>query len=615
MKKTGLLILVLACAHPIMAQWTWQIPQPQGNNPNAIYVHDYKSGYRSGDDTPVITRLEGVGAGERFLEMADGEYNEILSGFNNGEVTYKPGAAPIHVQIVNPLEVIQGVYFVKFVDPTPADTLSIDTRWILMNASGDTLATADYPISQINEQYIPGLGISILIGQSDDAGDQVDPTNGTIGYSITYADPEKSQWLSFIPDDAGNVPFTNFIQTELPEYPNYIFDPDRAYSTFAPWVPFILTDTDQDEPLENPFGWNLTPGWMDPAGIAIQESRFDGKLQSLNNIDIILTSDTSKWSRCVVVETANIYYTGTASPSLGLYTEGNKKNLQPRSRPSVGKYDADLDGFPDPDGAIDDIGDPLKGMGWFPGYAVDVETGNRLNIFFGENSIYSGFVAEALGLSDIAYDMIWNPGKRIILDGPQLTPLEAFAGGQQYVYVTRSEYDSCESLRKDLNRTNVVIKARALARITWCAIPLTVDDPAIDLLPLNDGLIPNDVTVKLRVDNPYQLKEGNGQYNDYPTYRFTLEGTTSIEETVSRKSNIMLYPNAATNKITIEAKSAMPGETIIHIYGSNGTLALKGKFQNQAKMEMDVSSLVPGMYFVEIRTQGRIDVQKLIIQK
>ena len=29
-----------------------------------------------------------------------------------------------------------------------------------------------------------------------------------------------------------------------------------------------------------------------------------------------------------------------------------------------------------------------KGMGWFPGYAIDVETGQRLNIFFGENSVF-----------------------------------------------------------------------------------------------------------------------------------------------------------------------------------------------------------------------------------
>jgi len=26
------------------------------------------------------------------------------------------------------------------------------------------------------------------------------------------------------------------------------------------------------------------------------------------------------------------------------------------------------------------------GMGWFPGYAIDVETGERLNIMFGEDS-------------------------------------------------------------------------------------------------------------------------------------------------------------------------------------------------------------------------------------
>ena len=564
---------------------------------------------------PIITRLEGVGAGANFLELADGEYDKILAHTTHGEVIYKPGAAPIRVQVVNPLEVKNGTYIITFVDPTPSDTLSLDTKWILLNANGDTLAIADQPISQLHEQVIANLGISVTIGQTDDAGDQKDPSNGTIGYSLTYSDPNKPQWLSFIPDDFGNVPYTNFIQTEFPFYSNYELDSSRAYSTFAPWVPFILTDTDQNEPAENPAGWNITPGWLEPAGEAIQGPQFGGTLQSLNNIDIILTSDTSKWSRCVVVETGNYYYTG--EPWLGLHTEGNKKNLQPRSRLSVGKYDADNDGYPDPDGALDEIGNPLTGMGWFPGYAVDLETGERLNIFFGENSAYTDRIAEQtvadlLGLGHEAYDMLWNPGKQIILTN-DLTPLEFYAGGQQYVYVARTKYDSCRQFRKDLDRAGL-IKARALAKVTWCAIAVTADDPNVNLLPINQGLIPNDVAIKLRVDNPYQLETGNGQFNDHPSYRFKLEGTTSVEESVGKETSFLLYPNPAVKTITIEPKAAWKGETNIYIFNSDGTLILRKSFGQGEKMDLDVHTLTSGMYFVEIRNESGRETRKIVIE-
>lgn len=49
-------------------------------------------------------------------------------------------------------------------------------------------------------------------------------------------------------------------------------------------------------------------------------------------------------------------------------------NFVMKKNPSVGKYDANGDGVADPDG-------DGTGMGWFPGYAIDVESGRRLNLF------------------------------------------------------------------------------------------------------------------------------------------------------------------------------------------------------------------------------------------
>ena len=60
-------------------------------------------------------------------------------------------------------------------------------------------------------------------------------------------------------------------------------------------------------------------------------------------------------------------------------------------------------------------------MGWFPGYAINLETGERLNIMFGENSWL---------VADNGRDMKWNPSSRIYDASGQ-----PVFGGQHYVYI------------------------------------------------------------------------------------------------------------------------------------------------------------------------------------
>jgi len=551
---------------------------------------------------PIITRLEGVGAGENFLELDTSMYQLILNNATGGEVIYRPGAGPVRIQVFNPLIVQDGKYIIEFVDPAPTstDSLSPGTGWKIYNINDPSKTYVnDKPLAQLNEQLISELGISVLIGQSDDAGDRKDESNGTIGYSVTYRDPSKPAWVTFIPDDiSGGAPILNFIQTELPDYPNFLLDPTQAYSTFAPWVPYVLVDYLQDEPAENPLmpPWNLTPAWLDPGNGFISSSQLGSTLQKLNNVDIILTSDTTKWSRCVVVETGNLYFTDP-NYGVGLSTEGNKKSFQLRGKPSVSKHDNDFDGYPDPDGS------GTTGMGWFPGYAVDVETGDRVNIFFGENSVYDEAIGGVLGVGNIAHDMIWNPGKQTVVGlgngGQGIVPLNLFMGGQQYVYVTRTKYDACEYLRNKLDKSGLT-KAQAVAGITWCAMPLTIpDDPTINLLPLNDGLIPNDVTIKLRVDNPYQKAIGTGLYNGYPTYQFELKGVTALDITEEQipdalaKINVVPNPYLAyseyetssfDNRVKI---TNLPAQCVVTIY------SLDGRFIRQFTRNEEALQLSP----------------------
>ncbi|MCB9272062.1 MAG: hypothetical protein H6561_21230 [Lewinellaceae bacterium] len=72
----------------------------------------------------------------------------------------------------------------------------------------------------------------------------------------------------------------------------------------------------------------------------------------------------------------------------------------------------------DGDGLADPTDGDGVGMGWFPGYVIDVESGKRLNVFFGENSYYDGryFPDDFDNGKPTGGDMMWNPTSQVFLD-------------------------------------------------------------------------------------------------------------------------------------------------------------------------------------------------------
>ena len=137
-------------------------------------------------------------------------------------------------------------------------------------------------------------------------------------------------------------------------------------------------------------------------------------LSNLPSVRIVFTADTSKWTRCPVIEQCDDY----------TQSEGNARRFSARRHASVnkeGKTCADL-------GIAADTADPSNpayvcenGMGWFPGYAINVTTGERLNIMFGEDSRY---------VQHNGADMMWNP------DGTMIEGTGNYViGGRHYIYV------------------------------------------------------------------------------------------------------------------------------------------------------------------------------------
>ena len=488
---------------------------------------------------PVITRLAGNGNNGTRLAISDEMRQQIFAGSNDGTITYEPNAAPIKVKIYNPFEVPDARFELTLVDEdTGNDELEVPTYWQLTNLTTGEQIVSERSIDQLNEQTLAEYGFSITVHQQAEPGDTSVQSNGAQRNAIIHLEENAEPWFSTIADEAPSTFYRSefdFIRTD-PIYNDEIgLDPRQQFtqSSSSAFYPYSLA---YFRPDARPY---ITPAWIDDRNDIV---RLRNPLADLNNVDVILTSDESQWSRCVVVETATRYYYDTIT-GLGILTEGNAHHFQLRQAASVGKLDANGDGLPDPDG--DGIG-----MSWFPGYAVDVETGDRLNIFFGENSTYNGMLAStfyhtpAMGAKQIGNDMIWNPSDQQWLrtEVPAGNIYDAIAGGQHFIYVTKQPYDECAFIRTQLQD----LAFQAIDQITWTALPLL--QPGQQMRSYADGLIPSKVRIELRANSAYEVTSAVNVNNGYPIYQFSFEGLEadpllSGAEKSDALAQINVFPN------------------------------------------------------------------------
>ena len=540
----------------------------------------------------VVTRIDGVGSGGNFLDISETTLTDILAkgAATDGAITYKAGRAPIDVKVVSPLEVVDGTYTLQIKDKDLTDDVVNDTaRWELRREGEPTIVFSERSIAKLNEQIVAKYGFSVSVRQVAEPGSAAttDKTNGAVGSEIKYKNAGLN-WLTGIPDDlpfVQGVPMFNYIKTGTLEQ-DFLLDPNQSLAKISNYafVPYALCDYRSDLPENQPF---VTPAWQRPNN---SNARANG-LARLNNVDIVFTNDKSKWSRCIVVETAGpYYYDPSYRTGVNLPTVGNVKNFDLRGSPSVGK-DADAS---DPNKAAGQVladeqaAGITKGMGWFPGYAIDVETGQRLNIFFGENSTFDPSIGEYNANSKgINRDMIFNPSDQYYLNvatappSPATFAYNAFMGGQHMVYVTNTAYDNCASIRDGLNGGSEFRKISPLAKITWAGMIAATQGQKF--LSYKDGLIPNDVTVKLRVNNPYGVLKGKGTNGNHPVYQFKLESKAPVAlanglQVDSSLNMINVVPNPyygysayEINELSTTVKiTNLPPKSLITVYTLDG---------------------------------------------
>ncbi|NJN77341.1 MAG: hypothetical protein HC803_02635 [Saprospiraceae bacterium] len=461
-------------------------------------------------DGPSITRLDGSGSGNQFEILSAETEAKILQNNVEDVLVYENGAGPVSVKIVDPLRIKGGKYTLTLVDENLNNSqFDNNVRWMLTDENGESWFS-DVNLDVINEQVILDRGISISVGQVPAPGVELVAPNGFVGASATYSENNDESWYSAIP----SAPITGIVAFYNADVANYILsgtdlsddkDPEDVYSTIlgGSWVPYTLCNWRVTNPSGTLYDPYLTPAWLNSFGNLIQTGN---PLSNLNNVDIIFTSDKSKWTRCPVVETASNYQS--------LPTENSQGHMKIRTAPSIGK-----DGQGDNDGT---------GMSWFPGYAIDVETGERLNVFFGENSIYNTTNFAGIPSVQNGADMIWNPSAVTFRDldgtgGPNDLS-EIVMGGQHFIYVTNTRYDEGASLRSRLGGSNPQIVS-ALRTVQWTSFPILATGTSLNSMA--DGLIPNDYRVQLRVNAPYAVSDlADGRVhpnNGYPQYEFNMD--------------------------------------------------------------------------------------------
>ncbi|MBN1340977.1 MAG: T9SS type A sorting domain-containing protein, partial [Bacteroidales bacterium] len=579
-------------------------------------------------DGPQITRIEGQGNGGMSIELSDETVAEILSkgpAINEGDTmgsatypiayqaTYKYGFGPVNVKVIDPLNVKKGTFTLKidtlynitFFEVT-GQTINGDSvvsttgRWKLIDTNTGQVYTSDANLDIQNEQLFPELGISVLMNQVFNPGPyaigstiDTDPKtvysifsekNGFIDSYTEYADSSR-RWLGGVEDtDIPGDP-QNWIRSgDYQDQQNQLFndynmpsnplDPDEFYEKIegGTWAPHVLCAAHHQDPNG--------PVYSSTGNKPAKEEK---DIRNISSVDIVLTPDKSKWTRCPVIEMC-------PDPILA---EGNAKRFTLRRSPSLDK-DGNAASVNDTIPS-ENINDPdfisTYGMSWFPGYAINLESGERLNIIFGEDSWLVG---------ENGRDMLFNPTSNFTADPSG----NILFGGKHYVYIMGHTivdkpqqnlrlnfpaYDGCKELIKWIEYDTIPIiqdiyRTFAYQSCMYVGMPLSVR---------GTQWLSNEVKIKIRISKPYNrhystpldtLDPALTQNRSYPLYQFTTDGIATAyfnEEKLETDMDLIgVVPNPyyaysdyesapLDNRVRI---TYLPEKCTVTIYNVSGTL-------------------------------------------
>jgi len=600
---------------------------------DSLYIQTYAD-YGTGIQ---LKRIEGIGNNGVAMEMTEASELQALSGTNQTyNPIYKANLGPIDLKVINPDSIKPGNYEVwlavnsGFSQPFNGG-LSLDTtkgarpddsRWLIVNTTtGDTIFS-QVNLTEYNEQYLRKYqvtpsdkqldwGISASVTQQVRPGDDMFRNqNGLISSSLVVSDIN-NVWLSGIADVDG-VSFNNWI---------------RAGGQFGSNAPTSNADVnncpmgdvtgnaDQNGEFEDVVGGTFAPYMLANnenqakcgIGVFYGIARTGNLLKNIYSIDLVFTSDRSKWTRCPVIEMTD--HLGNV-----ILSEGSAYKYTIRQH----------DGW---NGNVDANGNPVystnqddRGMSYFPGYAVNIETGERLNMAFGE---------ESFNAQDNGNDMLWNPTSR------RTDPVnfQLKWGGKHIIYVQRTKYDGGVALATELKNNTISTSAlkSAYDNMMWVGVPMLASGST--LASAKDGLIPSDIRLQVRVTRPFTWYKPDPNQtlrnNGWPLYTFSTNDIapaklgdarnnyTDNKDEIFKRIHVVPNPYYAyseyeSSRIDNRVRIInLPEKAIIKIFTVDGAL-VRTINKNDAKtnyVDWDIKNsknipVASGMYLVHVNLPG-----------
>ncbi len=555
----------------------------QGRNNFKVYqatphVIDSRSGgtllNAEAGDPLQVERLEGAGNGGTIIRLNDATESAIVGSASAFKdiIEYELGQDPIKAKVVDPLK-LQDVHFeLRFTSfelrydtiiigtdttitssYTQSATFSDSNTYVINVFNGNDgglieSIEAERPFDRSYEQILSDYGVSVTVNLPESAEINLDNNRSVyevLSSSLEYADPTKT-WLNLVSDQGFEAP-SNWIRAgstldndnifsahqydyASPAIDTFFFDPTNTSGqnlfetsllngTMAPYClasnygnPGVAT-SGRVEYLWGPaFRWDV---WDVSGNTVVMNPK--NTLDDLSSVSIVFTPNSDLWSDCIVFETGE-----NISANEGMVPKGSLRAAQ-------------------------------SGLSKFPGYAINLETGERLNIAFGEASCLGAYNGR---------DMLFNPthhDRDILtsipgLDGSEKEPIW---GGMHFVYVFKTRYDGGQAAYNVLSN-NPIDPSQGTAvpsavadlyeDIMYTFIPLTSESFSFQ----DPSNMPTETRIDINLNTPFKsfqtsetsTLEGN---NTLPRYRFNSYGKAPSEnnELVGKTSlsNIRVVPN------------------------------------------------------------------------
>jgi len=596
-------------------------------------------------DGPILKQLSGRGNGGQMLEFSKETIDEILKNGKINEPVYLGGHGPVKIKVVDPMLVPDANFEFQFIEPVAVrvkergtglnkyqDSISAKSYWRLINTTSNDTVYADGTIETRIEtvqgkksfgskviksgKNLRDWGLAVEIAQPPTPGRNPygEPSNGFLAYDVKFNDDNK-RWLTAVPDIDGDFSAFNWIRSGTSGLNAATFEP-YSHDFYADFDPSHTGNDSYDpyEVFEKIWDRRIAPYAMcaraegphptngaviyAPAWKGSQPS--DNPLSELASIKLVITPDCRLWTKCIVVEMGE-----TAT-----LTQGNTEKFNMRAHNSMNPK------FNSSDGSFikweEDASE--QGRSWFPGYAINLETGERLNLIFGEDSY--------LPAIENGNDMIWNPTSKYS-DGTY-----QYFGGKHNIYVMGSYvgmatrfykgpiYDQGAEYKQLLTISGTGTPTLTDKRKVFSQAMWVIPAMAAPGFNLKNGVPPTEVSITLQMRKPY-TKSVMGDTNSIPKYTFSTESIhNNVNSETGKKSvnliNVVPNPYYATSGYESSAIDTrvkitnLPTKATISIYTLNGTLVRRIEKDDQETFvdwDLKNNSKVPvasGFYIIHV---------------